>query len=253
MDRKPPAEIRRALRSEVGFGCPIADCGSPYLEWHHFDPPWRERQHHEQSGMIALCSDHHSKADAGAYTKDQLRTFKANLNRNEVEGRFDWLRHRMLAVVGGCFYYETLIIFEYQRSPMIWFRRDDDGYLLLNLKMLTKSDEERLLIEDNFWIAKGLPVDFECPPSGRLIHGKYSNGDEVRIEFFELATASEASKQYPGAQVENWPIEFPITAVEVQNQIGGTGLGFGARWTRMPGFQLTDCFSSYSRCGISLS
>ena len=253
MDRKPPAEIRRALRREVGFGCPIPGCASPYLEWHHFDPPWREREHHELTGMIALCSDHHPKADAGAYTKAQLISFKSNPRRDEIEGRFDWLRNRLLAVVGGCFYYETLTVFEYRSTPIIWFRRDDDGHLLLNLKMLSKSVDERLLVEDSFWMAKGAPLDFECPPSGKLIHGKYPNGDEVRIEFFELGSVSDAAKRYPDARAEEWPIEFPITAVEVQNQIGGTGLGFGPRWTKMPGFQIANSVSSHCGCGISLS
>jgi hypothetical protein len=38
-------------------------------------------------------------------------------------------------------------------------------------------------MEDNYWIIRGEPTDFECPPSGRLIHAIYPNGDELRIEF----------------------------------------------------------------------
>ncbi len=75
---KPPADIRRALRVEVGFGCPVDGCGSPYLTWHHFDPPWRERQHHDAAGMIALCLQHHKEADSGAFSHEQLRVLKAS-------------------------------------------------------------------------------------------------------------------------------------------------------------------------------
>jgi hypothetical protein len=76
MDRNPPAGIRRQLAREVGFGCPVSRCGSPYLTWHHFDPPWAVRKHHDPAGMVALCRDHHPEADAGGFTVDQLREFK---------------------------------------------------------------------------------------------------------------------------------------------------------------------------------
>lgn len=101
MNRTPPQPIRRALRAEVGFGCPIGECANPYLEWHHFDPPWREREHHDPAGMVALCAEHHAKADAGAFTPEQLRGYKSSARRTPVQGRFDWMRNKLLAAVGS--------------------------------------------------------------------------------------------------------------------------------------------------------
>src|SRR2546423_5503765 len=149
MNRKPPTSIRRTLRREVGFGCPVPNCGSPYLEWHHFDPPWRVRHHHKPTGMIALCSEHHPMADAGAYTVEQLHDFKKNgkTNCEVIKGKFEWLRQKLLVVLGGCFYYETFTILEFRKLPVIWLHRDENGYLLLNLKMLTISREERLWLQ----------------------------------------------------------------------------------------------------------
>jgi len=92
MDRTPPAEVRRVLRQEVGFCCPIDGCGSPYLSWHHFDPPWREREHHDPAGMIALCLQHHKEADAGTFTEAQLKQLKKTSASREVKGRFNWKR-----------------------------------------------------------------------------------------------------------------------------------------------------------------
>src|SRR5260221_10290048 len=131
MNRTPPKRVRRTLRHEVGFGCPVPGCGNPYLTWHHFDPPWEVQEHHNAEGMIALCEEHHNKADAKAFTVDQLRQFKrdAPATAKDVEGRFDWLRHRVLAVVGGNFYYENSVIFKYQNRPVIWFKRDDKDHL----------------------------------------------------------------------------------------------------------------------------
>src|SRR3990172_955656 len=101
MDRTPPPDVRRELRREIGFGCAFPGCGNPYLYWHHFDPPWRKLQHHNPSGMIALCGEHHAKADVGAFTREQLREFKRGAieRAEEVKGRFDWMRHSLLAVV----------------------------------------------------------------------------------------------------------------------------------------------------------
>lgn len=37
MSDKGKNETIAILRREVGFGCPV--CRSPFLTWHHFDPP----------------------------------------------------------------------------------------------------------------------------------------------------------------------------------------------------------------------
>lgn len=188
IDRTPPIEVRRFLRHEVNFGCPIPGCGNPYLYWHHFNPPWHELHHHNPEGMIALCPEHHAKADAGAYTIEQLNQFKllASTNQIEAKGRFEWMRRNLLAIVGSIFYYETPIIFQYKGQPAIWFNKDDEGYLLLNIRMLTNSKEPRMRIEDNFWINRGQPTDLESPPSGKLLKVLYSNGDMIKIEYFDI-------------------------------------------------------------------
>jgi hypothetical protein len=201
MNRTPPKFVRQILRHEVGFGCPLPKCGNPYLEWHHFDPPWHEHQHHNPDGMIALCSEHHKKADAGAYTKDQLRGYKfqGRDSLNSIKGKFEWLRNKILAVIGGNFYYEIPFIFIFRNNKVIWFNRDDDNYLLLNIRMLTTSAEPRLILDDNFWITKENMTDFECPPSGKLINALYSNGDMVRIEYLELRSVEDVVRRYPDA------------------------------------------------------
>lgn len=256
MNRTPPKKVRQVLRNEVVFGCPINGCGNPYLEWHHFDPPWHVKEHHEPSGMIALCAEHHRKADAGAYTPDQLNKFKseARSQSTDIQGKFDWLRNRILAVVGGNFFYETLVVIEFQGQPVIWFERDENGYLLLNLGMLSTTREARLILENNFWIGKGNFSDFECPPSGKLIRAEYPGGDMLRVEYFELLSIEDIQKRYPDARASMWQdhIKLPITAVEVHFRVGGTEIEFGPRWTRLPGNNvIQNGFISSCRVGIA--
>lgn len=233
INRTPPRPIRQQLRKEVGFGCPIPDCGNPYLYWHHFDPPWSEKNHHNPEGMIALCGEHHSKADAGAYTKEQLQSFKllgAEQNK-KIKGRFDWMRNALLIVVGGAFFYETDIPFKFRNKPIIWFNRDKNGYLLLNVSILTEFGQSIVLINDNDWYTNDYPPeDLECPPNGKLLKLEYENGDKIKIEFIELVNTEAFKTRYPQVDInkedKDITLEFPLTLVEIYGKTGGGRLEF---------------------------
>jgi len=78
-----------------------------------------------------------------------LRSMKTVPNdRPEVHGRFEWMREDILAVVGGNFFYETPNILVFRGKPMIWFNRDEERRLLLNLRMLTTSGLPRTRLMD---------------------------------------------------------------------------------------------------------
>jgi len=256
MNRNPSPNVKKVLREEVGFGCPVPDCGCPYLEWHHFDPPWIEKNHHNPEGMIALCRGHHIQADNGAFTKEQLRQFKRDgrANWRQISGKFNWMRNRILAVVGGNFYYETPVIFKFREQPVIWFERDENNYLLLNLRMLSTSKESRAYIQNNEWFNVGGEEDIECPPSAKRVKISYPNGDLVSIEFFEINDIEDAKKRYPDARASDWPIELPITAVEVTNIVANSGLEFNARETKFGmGNIMKNCFATHCGAGLSIS
>ncbi|RKY28471.1 MAG: hypothetical protein DRP79_02175 [Planctomycetota bacterium] len=176
--------------------------------------------------MIALCLEHHSKADVNTYTKEQLRDFKQNgiAHSKEVRGRFDWLRNDLHAVVGSLYCTNTLDIFTFNRKRVIWFNRDKENYFLLNVQIVSPSGEEMLLIEDNDWIVKGNPIDIESPPSGKLLNIKYCNDEYLRIEYKEVP-----SNQGGGS---------PLTVVEVRYKVGN--LDFGPGYITAPGITITN-------------
>ena len=254
MNRNPPGTVKKTLRDEVGFGCPVPGCGSPYLEWHHFDPPWHIQEHHKPEGMIAFCREHHIQADHGAFTVEQIRLFKREAKNTwaQVSGKFNWMRNRLLTVVGGNFFYETPVVFQFEGNPIIWFERNEAGYLLLNLTMLTTSGEPRACIRNNEWMNTGSEADIECPPSARRLRVSYSNGDTVAVEFFELESIADAKKRYEQARFEQWGIEFPVTAVEVTNVVAGSGLEFNAKETKLGGIGMKNCFASHCAAGIAV-
>lgn len=255
VNRKPPVAVKKILREEVGFGCPVSNCGLPYLEWHHFDPPWNEKHHHNPEGMIALCREHHIQADNGAFTKKQLHRLKQNGKDNwrQISGQFNWMRNRLLAVVGGNFYYETPVILKFREQPVIWFERDENNYLLLNLHMLTTIDAPRAYITNNEWFNVGGEENIEFLPSAKRLRISYPNGDLVSIEFFEIDMKEDANRRYPDSRASEWPIELPITAVEVTYVVANSGLEFNAKETKFGmGNIMKNCFSSHCDAGLSI-
>lgn len=246
--RKPPADVRRQLRREVGFGCPVNGCGNPYLEYHHFDPPWHTSPHHNPAGMLALCATHHAKADA--WTAEQCRDLKTTTRSESVRGRFEWMRREVVAVVGGNYYHETPNMVVFRGEPLIWFERDEDGYLLLSMRMLTTSHEGRAQLLANDWDIAGEPLDVESPPNGSFLRVRYPNGDDVQIKFRQWDSAEGLSAKHPRILVLGDEISFPLVTVEISMVVGGTDVRFDARSSAIGGLTMTG--NVMSRCGAGL-
>jgi hypothetical protein len=247
LSRTPPVAVLRALRKEVQFGCPVPGCGCPFLEWHHFDPPWSERNHHDLSGMIALCSRHHPLADGGAYSVEQLREFKtlsASTPKSVVRERFDWLRKRVVVRAGSNVAADCLGVLDVDSEPAIWLSRDPKGHALLNFDFnkLTLCDERRPTMLEGFWTADvdGLS-DLECPPSGRLLRVKYANGDDYRIEFEECKDSERLIAKFGPMGTSLEPL-LPFLLVDARISVGGSETELGDRFTQVPRHRLSDNF-----------
>jgi hypothetical protein len=283
MNRTPPIAVRRQLAQEVGFGCPVNDCGSPYLMWHHFGPPWSVEEHHRSEGMVALCRDHHPEADAGAFTNEQLRDFK-RIGRDRgspLGARFNWMREELLAVIGGNFFLQVPIAIQIHDQPVVWFNRNQSNELLVNLMMPSKSGEPRMQMIDNFWITEGASErEIVCPPSGRLVSAKYPSGDELTIEFREFPSLEALDARYPiepielpdamadqlkqagmdaperptshHDTVERFGVNFPIASVEITMEIAGTSLSFGPRETAINSNVISAGWIKGARVGIQI-
>jgi hypothetical protein len=154
MNRTPPAEVRRALRKEVGFGCPVPGCRQALLTWHHFDPPWSVEQHHRPDGMIALCRPHHDAADHGTFSRDELRTFKRSTSVGlPAIAVAPWSKREFLVRLGGCYSGGQLVAVTLSGHRAIWFHRADDGLLLLSFQLQDSEGSLIAVMEDNMFEA----------------------------------------------------------------------------------------------------
>ncbi|WP_252852071.1 hypothetical protein [Aeoliella straminimaris] len=203
--------------------------------------------------MIALCREHHIQADNGAFTIEQLRSFKESGkgNASQVVGKFNWMRNRILAVIGGGFYFETAVVLQIREIPIIWFNRDPKDYLLLNFTLLGNSGEQRAYMRDNEWFNVGGEEDIECPPSARSLKIEYPTGERMRIEFYEIDGAREFARRIPKAEGFLGDITLPITAVEISYRVPGLNIDLSPKGTVLPGITIGAVFASH--CGVGLA
>lgn len=177
--------LRRKLRKEVGFGCPVEGCGSPYLSWHHFDPPWEPKHWHNPDGLIALCLHHHKAADKGAYSIEQLRYMKAHpflLEGGRLPGgSFPWKRKHLVVMVAGFTSVDSTVLLRIRGKDIVWLSRDTLGHQLLNLDLFDSRGTPILSMRDNDWILHAHVEDFECPPSTHALLVK-SDRHNTRLE-----------------------------------------------------------------------
>lgn len=249
-----PPSVKKILRDEVGFGCPVTGCGNPYLEYHHFDPPIHVEPHNNPDGMIALCAHHHRKADGGLYTKEQLRALKENkTNRDLVRGNLDWMRNDLLAVAGSNLFYNTPIPIQIDGHNVIKFEKDVEGYYRLSVNLLSISEEERVVIRDNEWENIGRPVDLRSPPQGKELEVAYRNGDYIYLRLHEIESNDVLVEKFRFSCNGIDEIQFPITLVEINLDFGDTDISINTDCTSLGSIDIRQCMVIGCRIGLSLN
>jgi hypothetical protein len=191
MSQTPSPNTRYKLRSEVYFGCPVQNCGSPYLTYHHFDPPYRVKPHHNQAGIIALCWHHHHLADREAFSPAQLRQLKVDpfLAGRKVRWKFDvWDRRRLILFAGGNWHVGCSHILSVRGHTLVGLSQaapaEPGG---LNLDVRDGAGKPVLSMDGNAWNLDVVPDDLECSPHGnslRVVH--HATGIQLKVGFHSL-------------------------------------------------------------------
>lgn len=188
-----PRPLQRQLRQEVNWGCPVAGCGSPFLSYHHFDPPFRdfrEDTQHEAEGIIALCLNHAAGADGGAFTNDQLRQMKRSpyLQGDRVRAtQQGWLRRGTVLRAGSNLFLNIATLVAIGDEKVIWFSRNADGYIELSMNIRDVNGDPVFVMDRNDWVAFGDLSDVEARPRGRdLVVKSTERGFQLKLTFQDL-------------------------------------------------------------------
>ena len=152
ISRDPGDKVKKILRQQVHYACPVPGCGKPFLQWHHFDPTWREEHHNNPDGMIALCTKCHPMADRGKWTKDELRSFKQNpAPPNLIRSEFGWSERSVVYRLGGNYAIDcTAGVIAINNLPVLWDEMSPHGRLLFSLDFNGEKGQTLLQIRQNF-------------------------------------------------------------------------------------------------------
>lgn len=192
MKREPPPKVIKELCREVGFACPV--CASPFLTWHHFDPPWRHKQHHNPSGMIALCPEHAAHADGGHWTVKQLKQLKKPLNLEErVIASWPWHPEKVVLMLGNSYYVGERALLRIGGRRVLGASRysplgDEHSTVMLSVSLQDSKGRPILTLENNFlsFYAAHL-VEIRCPPQARSLEFKSTNGERLKLQHKRLS------------------------------------------------------------------
>jgi len=203
---RPCAAIRARLRSEVNFGCPI--CRSPFLAYHHFDPPWEPRHIHHEPGMIALCAEHHSFADGGNYPIQYLRGLKENPPQTPPNGKLPWNAPKIFISFGGNYFVTAkgkAFSLRVDGKEVFSLKESDVGYLAINASIWNASGELVFRIDAN----DILPVteelgDLECSTRGKEI-AITSQGNNASLK---LRYDRQTEDELIAGVIAKWPKSF---------------------------------------------
>lgn len=190
VSRDPGSCIKKILRSEVNFGCPVEGCGCPILTYHHFDPPWAGNFRHNPSGMIALCQEHHDQADGGLWSKQQLREMKRHpYVCDPTRVRWPYSPETLVLKIGPSLIVGSGTALRLNGNPVLHFQPATIDQLGIknvefNSNIVSSSGAAWLKIDRNWLeVEKSAVTDFYFKPSVREFCARHKDNSFVKLRY----------------------------------------------------------------------
>jgi hypothetical protein len=187
-----PAEVKRQLRQESGFGC--CKCGHPFIEYHHIIP-WAEEQHFRAADMMVVCASCHQLFTVGAIPVNDQRKMKdrpKNIVDNLVRGHLYVNTNELSVNLAGGKAIDTPNLLTLSSQVVLSARRDGENGRVLISAIIQNNDGTTIAeLNDNEWsLVPGLVWDFESYPlqsTIRLSQGEIAfkvnvKNDEVNLQ-----------------------------------------------------------------------
>jgi hypothetical protein len=196
LSRAIPESVTRLVRQRCGFGCVV--CGNAIVQYHHFNPPFRDAQSHNTSGITLLCGSCHDKEVRGLLTQETIK--KANdkpaaKQRGYAKDVF-YIGDKLVAVklAGNSVRAEKIIV--HDDEVLLGFKQPEaqGGPFRLNAKLYDVLGNQLLEVRDNEWHAGVGHYDVVTQASRLTIKGK--SGETL------LVLSSESEKEVAIREIE---------------------------------------------------
>jgi hypothetical protein len=112
LKRDIPADVKRIVRKNSGFGCVI--CGLAFYHYEHFNPEFENATQHIASGITLLCGNHHDAKTRNRISKQTI--INAVQNPRSLQDGFSWgplefgFKEPIIQIGTPCFLNPTSII-----------------------------------------------------------------------------------------------------------------------------------------------
>jgi hypothetical protein len=160
--RQPPADVKRQLRREAGFGCCV--CGRPIIQYHHI-VEWAEEQHFRPEDMMVLCPLHHDKATDQAMPEAEQRRYKIkpfNIANGLVHGKLALKQDYCAVDIGDVTVVGEGTFMRIDGEEMLALYMGEQNFEL-SVTLYDQADCLALHIDHNEWISGDpLPWDIEA-------------------------------------------------------------------------------------------
>lgn len=202
LSRTIPAEVKKAVRKQDGYGCVI--CGKMLVDYEHIDPLFCDAMEHNPDYIALLCSEHHDQVTRRILSKRIVKESKAKpYCKQRGFAVSSYFPHpKDIKIKCGASYFEnTKKILEINGKPIIWIE-EEEGQILFNAIFYDNNGNKVGYLNRNTFIALVENCDVYAVASrieARLKKGVINL--ELDIEADGIVELKRLSANYGGTKV----------------------------------------------------
>ncbi|HBO45040.1 MAG TPA: hypothetical protein DD670_14145 [Planctomycetaceae bacterium] len=159
--------------------------------------------------MIALCRQHHDFADAGGFSKDELRSLKTrDYSADSVRANFPWAKMGMLIRLGGCYSGGSSAVLRISGDPVVSLTSGPSGLVFLSFTLRLPDGAIVASMIENAFQSDALTLhDLSCTASATRIKVWFAPRDIGLDLSFQRLTLDDLSRilQTDKERAENSP------------------------------------------------
>lgn len=252
LDRAIPAEVKRKVRKNSGFGCVI--CGAGYWEYDHVEPEFADCYEHDANSITLLCVYHHGIKTKGLLSKERI--IKAMNNPKSLQDGFSFERFEIsdkapIIRIGGAKFENVPIPIQIDNDPLITVSppEEEGSPFLISGEFYDSTGKKSLILEKNEW--KAYNENWDVDTVGTRVSIREKKGqislilrsippNELIIEKLDMEKNGFIFK----ADLETLELKEPGGRLANFNHVISKDLNIGIQWDTSPPHK-ADVYTSW--------